>query len=255
MAKRYDGTLLITDLDGTMISSDGSVSAENCEAIARFQQNGGTFSVATGRLPTHFAQFADTFVPNAPVITFNGAGIYDLSQNKMICCRRIPVPLAKLMHAAEPFAAEMESVILNSESRREYLPWAQAQENLPELDREAWLKMIFVFREEAAAVRAQLALRRSSPGEFCDFSRSWCVGVEVLDKQATKGCAVKVLRAMLPQINRVVCIGDYENDLSMLREADLGVAVGNALEVVKQAADRVTVTNNENAIAALIDSL
>ena len=40
-----------------------------------------------------------------------------------------------------------------------------------------------------------------------------------------------------------------------MKEADLGVAVGNALEIVKQAADRVTVTNNENAIAALIDSL
>ena len=42
---------------------------------------------------------------------------------------------------------------------------------------------------------------------------------------------------MLPQISRVVCIGDYENHFSTLKEADLGVAVGNALEIVKQAAD------------------
>ncbi len=255
MAKRYDGILLITDLDGTMMRSDGTVSAENCEAIARFQQNGGTFSVATGRLPTHFAQFTDSFVPHAPVITFNGAGIYDLSKNKMICSRRIPVSLAELLHGAEPFAETIDSVILNAENRREYLPWVQAQENLPELNREVWLKMIFVFRDGDAAVRAQQALRCSALGELCDFSRSWCVGVEILDKRATKGCAVRALRAMLPQISRVVCIGDYENDLSMLKEADLGVAVGNALEIVKQAADRVTVTNNENAIAALIDSL
>lgn len=255
MAKRYDGTLLITDLDGTMIRSDGTVSAENCEAIARFQQNGGTFSVATGRLPSHFAQFAGLFEPNAPVITFNGAGIYDLSRKQMLCSRRIPVPLAELMQAAEPYAEEMEAVILNSETGRQYLEWEQAKEKLPELNGEPWLKMIFVFRRAAAAVCAQTELRQSSLGKMCDFSRSWPVGVEVLDKRATKGCAVHALRAMLPQISRVVCIGDYENDLSMLQEADLGVAVGNALEIVRQTADRVTVTNDENAIAALIDSL
>ena len=152
-------------------------------------------------------------------------------------------------------AEEMEAVILNSEAGRQYLDWEQAKEKLPELNGEPWLKMIFVFRRAAAAVCAQTVLRQSSLGKMCDFSRSWPVGVEVLDKRATKGCAVRALRAMLPQISRVVCIGDYENDLSMLQEADLGVAVGNALEIVRQTADRVTVTNDENAIAALIDSL
>lgn len=255
MKKRYDGILIITDLDGTMMSSDGSVSRENCEAIARFQQNGGTFSAATGRLPTHFAQFADCFVPNAPVITFNGAGIYDLDSQTMLCSHRIPVPLTELLHAAEEMVSQLDSVIFNSETRREYLSWKEVQAALPELCAETWLKIIFVFKKEDDAVRAEKRLRASPLGKVCDFSRSWNIGLEILDRTSTKGDAVRVLRSMLPQIRKVVCIGDYENDLSMLREADLGVAVGNAIDCVKQTADQVTVTNNESAIAALIRSL
>lgn len=255
MAKRYDGTLLLTDLDGTLVRSDGSVSAENCAAIAHFQQNGGVFSVATGRMPGHFAQFADLFTPNAPVITFNGAGIFDLRSNTMLYRRPLSVSPAVLLREAEPFAQAIASVLFIGECDEQFLSWEQAQETLPSLCAETWMKILFVFREEADAVRAGEILRASPLGEICDFSRSWSIGLEVLEKNATKGCSVHKLRAMLPQINRVVCIGDYENDRSMLREADLGVAVGNALDAVKQAADLVTVTNDENAIAALIDLL
>ena len=53
----------------------------------------------------------------------------------------------------------------------------------------------------------------------------------------------------------LVCVGDYENDIPMIKEADIGYAVGNAVPKLKAVADRVTVKNTENAIAAIIYEL
>ncbi|MBW7458322.1 HAD hydrolase family protein, partial [Paenibacillus sepulcri] len=53
-------------------------------------------------------------------------------------------------------------------------------------------------------------------------------------------------------MSQVAAMGDSLNDIAMIREAGLGVAMGNAQDVVKDAADAVTVTNNEHAVAHLI---
>ena len=53
-------------------------------------------------------------------------------------------------------------------------------------------------------------------------------------------------------IHTVIAVGDYENDISMIRYADTGYATANAAENVKAAADRVTVSNRDGAIAAII---
>ena len=53
----------------------------------------------------------------------------------------------------------------------------------------------------------------------------------------------------------LVCVGDYENDVTLLQAADISYAVGNAMPKLKQIADRVTVTNKEDAIAAIIAEL
>jgi len=55
--------------------------------------------------------------------------------------------------------------------------------------------------------------------------------------------------------DKLICVGDYENDIGMLRRADMGVAVSNALDCVRAAADITLCSNDENAIAALIEQL
>ena len=54
---------------------------------------------------------------------------------------------------------------------------------------------------------------------------------------------------------RTIAVGDYDNDIGMLRTAGLGVAVANATEAVKAAADMITVSNEQHAIAAVIDHI
>ena len=55
--------------------------------------------------------------------------------------------------------------------------------------------------------------------------------------------------------DRTIAVGDYDNDVAMLKAAKVGFAVANAVDAVKAAADFITVSNNENAIAAIVDSL
>ena len=84
------------------------------------------------------------------------------------------------------------------------------------------------------------------------FDSAWSRTVEM--HRGDKGTGVAVLRRMLGERARVVIgAGDHTNDIPLLRAADLGCAVGNALDVVKENADTVTVSNDEHAIAWIID--
>ena len=82
------------------------------------------------------------------------------------------------------------------------------------------------------------------------------VYLEFLPLHANKGSCLHQLRELPEMQNRVfVAIGDYTNDIELLQEADVAVAVGNALQEVKAVADHVVCTNDEHALAYLIDVL
>ena len=78
--------------------------------------------------------------------------------------------------------------------------------------------------------------------------------MEVSPFNDTKGEALKYIASYygIP-LSSTVAIGDNLNDLSMIQTADIGVAVGNAVQGLKDAADVVTVTNNEGAVAKIIE--
>jgi hydroxymethylpyrimidine pyrophosphatase-like HAD family hydrolase len=92
-------------------------------------------------------------------------------------------------------------------------------------------------------------------GDRFHVSRSWIRGIELQSPDSGKGVAVNTLREMLGDIRTVVCAGDYENDISMLRVADISYAVGNAVPAVKAVAMRQTVDCTEGAIAKMIEEL
>ena len=75
----------------------------------------------------------------------------------------------------------------------------------------------------------------------------------MLDSRSSKGALLNELKARCPKVRTVIGIGDFDNDVSLLQSADIGVAVANAQPVVKDAADVVLDrSNDEAAIARLI---
>ena len=84
--------------------------------------------------------------------------------------------------------------------------------------------------------------------------RSWNISLEIMKKENAKGAAIRRLAEKLGA-KLVVAVGDYENDLEMIRDADIGYAVENAIDTLKKAADRITVHANQSAIARVIEDV
>ena len=83
MKKIFDGYTLVSDMDGTLINSNKEISKENLDAIKYFVNNGGKFTVATGRMVASVECFLDRLNLDLPAILHNGGKIYDYN-NKNI---------------------------------------------------------------------------------------------------------------------------------------------------------------------------
>ena len=81
---KFDGILICTDLDGTLINSKRQISQKNIEAIEYFKSEGGLFTFVTGRMPYTAKDIYNTINPNIPFGCINGGGIYDHRERKYL---------------------------------------------------------------------------------------------------------------------------------------------------------------------------
>ena len=265
--KRFDGILICTDLDGTLLGSDRRVSEENLAAIRRFEAAGGLFTFVTGRPPYCATDIYNTVRPNAPFGCFNGGGIYDAEAGKYVYTRELARDALELVRVAMDAIPEM-GVQLNTFEKIWFcrdntaMEWFREITGVPRLTaelgdvREPLAKIVFADFDVSHIDELSRVLNAHSRANAFDFVRSEKTLYEILPKGINKG-------ALLPQLAdhlgvsraRVIALGDYNNDVEMLREAGLGIAVANAVPEAKAAADRVTVSNDEHAIAQVIKEL
>lgn len=266
----FDGYLICTDCDGTMTDSKGQLSAENAEAIRYFQREGGLFTLSTGRFPKHVSKFEADFQPNTYQIVSNGTTIYDVEHDRVLQeITLTPPPREALEYIIQQGLCHLifvdhlrysdcwysEKMAKLAEAGKARQPEGTTRmEDLLKPSEEAWHKVNFCFLDPEETVRVQQLMKEKFPQY--KFERSWATGMELLPAEGGKGPAVLQLKKMLgDQVRRVIAVGDYENDVSMLEAADVGYAVANATELCLQAADRVTVDHDHHAIAAIIHEL
>ena len=255
----FSGYLLMTDMDGTL-SVNEVVSRENKDAIRAFQQEGGLFTMATGRSPRYLDAYRPDIVPNAPIIAVNGTMIYDRENEKVLFSafmdENAPEVPIYVQEKYKEFLLAVDFVKQEDKGwKMPYLPehGDDFNEYISSLEG-PWLKAIIAVKSEASdRILADLKARF---GHRYKFTRSWPEGIEMNDPKAGKEVCARWLKEHSEgKIHTVVAAGDYENDLAMIQAADIGYAVGNAVDVVKQAADRITVPHTEHAIAAIINEL
>ncbi len=257
--KKFEGFLLVSDIDGTLTDKHGCISRENAEAIRYFQSEGGICTVATGRYPDYIEHYAESFVPNADIIGINGTVLYSPVEKKIVCMRALHEEVSTIIRQILQLCPQIQLTILCSVNTECKIP----KDRIFTLDAalamfpRPWLKVIFVQnRTDSHMVRDTLVRHF---GDRYRFSLSWDEGLEMHSMQSGKGALLSELVRRLEvsghPIRRTICVGDYENDISMLQAADIGYAVSNAVDTVKAAADHVTVSNNESAIANIIAQL
>ena len=254
---RYDGYLLCTDFDGTFALPNATLSEENLAAVKRFQAEGGLFTIASGRSPAFIRALTGPFEVNAPLIAMNGAMVCD--ENSYAVLKDYPID-ESLLGALDEFASLglIEHLVLWN-AGEEQNHWSPELGVAPSAHYAAhprpWYKAVLAHSGEKATLAAKDHFNARWSGRFSG-RRSWATGFEILAKDCGKGAALKWIREYLGgRVHTVVGVGDYENDVSLVREADIGYAVANALPEVRAAADRVTVSNSEHAIAAVIREL
>lgn len=249
---RFDGVLLCSDYDGTLAGPDGKVSPENAQAIRYFTENGGLFTLATGRSPGFIRQMCAVLPLNAPVMCLNGGAIVDPESFRVLEISPLPQSakaiLPQLAHPVATYQVDLwygdcQIIRWRLDSGR---PLAGAFDAVPS----PLFKAVLINSRREAAERMRDTARETYAGLY-RFERSWPEGLEILPANGGKGSALGRIKAHTGA-KRTVGIGDFENDVSLLEAADCGIAVANALPCVKQAADLMTVENTQHALRHVI---
>lgn len=264
---KFKDILICTDLDGTLLRSDKSLSKENAEAIEYFKSEGGRFTFITGRMYYYARDTYDKVKPNAPIGCINGGGLYDYEAEKYTWYEEISTECAHLVDAVLEQIPEMGVQIHtphrlyfhrdndNMKRFREITGVPDLQCHYREV-REPWTNIVLGDMNVEHVMRAAEIFAAHPLASKFDFIRSERTLYEILPKGITKATAlVKLCEQLCIPMSHAVAIGDYNNDIGMIRAAGVGVAVGNALPEVKAVADYVTVTNDEHAIAHVIDAI
>ena len=250
----FDGYLMCVDFDGT-VAHRGKIVPKNVDAIRYFEEQGGRFTICTGRQPAFMVGNDLSVKLNAPLLCMNGTILYDMEENQILKCWTVGRDLWE--HCERLFVKYPEEI----SSIRYYTPTCEPilerGVNIPEdmhpyFDMPLYKVIVIVHREVSDRMLAEIA---AVSGARYHVSRSWIQGIELQSITSGKGVAVNTLREMLGNIHTVVCAGDYENDISMLEVADISYAVGNAVPAVKAAAMRQTICCEDGAIAAIIEEI
>ncbi len=253
----FDGILLCSDFDMTLAQNE-IISPENRAAIRYFTENGGRFMIVSGRHPGFLRERIADLPVNAPLVGYNGALIVDYQTGETLYEGGRPDFAA--FEFIRPFWEKdkrLQRLIPHDLKRR--APRCTRKEYPTTIDAVKKTCSVPLFNilcvsapEDSVAVREML--NEAAAGTPFVAVRSWNAGTELICRADEKGEAALRLGQMTGA-RLLVTVGDYENDISMLKAADIGYAVGNAIPEVLAAADRVTVACKDHAIAAIIREL
>ncbi|MCR8645298.1 Cof-type HAD-IIB family hydrolase [Paenibacillus sp. N1-5-1-14] len=235
--------LVALDMDGTVLNEEKEVSARNRKAIANAIDAGVTVMFSTGRGVQSARPYIEELGLQAPIVSVNGSEVW---KSPDVLHKRVLVP-ADTIRKLHAMALEYGSWY-----------WAYAVEGLfnkdkwlDDVDSVEWLK--FGFFEEDADKLAEIR-RTVESWDLFEITNSHLSNIELNPKGISKGSGmIEVCQLLGITMDQVIAMGDSQNDLAMIRAAGLGVAMGNAQDEVKAAADLVTVTNDEDGVAAIIE--
>lgn len=262
---KFDGILLLTDMDGTLLTSERNISSENLAALRYFMEQGGRFSVATGRSKPGMEHFLEYLPINAPAVIYNGAVVYDFEAKCPVWQRPLGergLLLNALVQAEFPGAGletyEMDTAYALSDnpiSRRHFeavkMTWKLAgAEEVPQ----PWVDMLLLEREEILP-EIKARIEEAFPGQyFLQYSDKEFL--EVLHPEANKGSAALALCKQLGiKAENLYTIGDGRNDIQLLTCTPNAYAPANAEPEVLALCPRMLPHHNDHAIAALIAEL
>lgn len=261
---KFDGYLLVSDMDATLLKNNHTVSDKNREAIEYFTANGGKFTVATGRMQKAVAAFFDQLTINAPAILHNGAQIYDFDNKKALFERFIEEERKEAIRRVHDDMPELGLEVYCGDMIYIYRPCMETRrfnnrkyevvyEMPDEVWDKPWIKFLIIGEKKQLDAFEPIYRRDYDSGYSVRSGKKY---LDIVSSEASKGIALNNLIEILGADRQmVIAVGDNMNDISMLNAAGISYAVENAEKTVKEAADFIAPDNNSDAIAYIIEQL
>lgn len=243
-----DCKLVALDMDGTVLSVDGAISAANRDWIRRTQAAGVTVTFATGRRFGNDAKrFAQELGFSAPLVTLNGGALWTPGGELLETHGFAPADVRSLIDWAAARRTGFDGYAYTADR---LVKWAVVSEDP---DAHPWIKFVLESEDAGALRTAWDSLREM--GRFCVTNTS-PRNIEVNPSGVSKASGLASVCAGLGiRPDQVLAMGDSTNDIEMLRFAGVGVAMGNADDVVKAAADFVTLHHEDDGVAHALRAL
>ncbi|MDP5272560.1 Cof-type HAD-IIB family hydrolase [Chengkuizengella axinellae] len=241
MAKKYK--LVALDMDGTVLNEKREISPANKKAIEQALNKGVIVSFATGRGYQSIEPYIHELNLNTPIVAVNGSEVWkkpkELLKRNLIESKVIQELHEVAVHYDTWFWGYAVEGLFNKEQ------WAD------NLDDYQWLKYGF-YTEDDNKIREINNLIHS--WGTLEITNSHPNNIELNPLGVSKASGLQALCEWKGfEMSDVITMGDSLNDLAMIRAAGLGVAMGNAQEVVKQEADVITLANDEDGVAKIIE--
>lgn len=285
--------MIAMDMDGTLLRSDNTISKRTKEALRKAQQAGIILVLASGRSYRKLMDYAQELEMDrygGYLIEVNGIARYDLkNQQRKVYHQLWKQDALDIFHVLQPY--EVEVLGMQDEAIYDYLPEAILPYKLAYrkkhqlADDHPWTAGAFAFvydnrkgypfqKQIQSGEEFPSSLNKISAAHLPDLldekipsikaalqDRYW-LGLtspgwlEIMPKHVTKGNALKELADCLQiSMEEVMAFGDGENDIEMLQMVGTGVVMENALANVKEVADQICPSNNDDGIAISVEAM
>ena len=262
--------LIAMDLDGTLNNDQKVITPKTREALMEAQKKGIRLALASARpSPGLFKERDILQLQNygGILMSYNGGRITEASTGRVLfetamdleetrrCLRFLEnLPVTPILDDGVRFyVTDPEGYKVPYECQNNRME-CEKVENLADFLHFAPIKILMSLEPEILP-QVQETIRAFLP-ESLTVVQTAAFYLEIIPKRINKGQGLKdVCHALGISVCETISFGDAANDIPMIREAGVGVAMGNASREVKQAADMVTATNNEDGIAAALEKL
>lgn len=258
--------LMAMDLDDTLLTDELTVSDSTKEAMKQAIARGMHLTIATGRMFASAQQVAQQVGLNVPIITYQGSLVRNLLDEQVLYERSVPVAAAaRLYDYCREHGMHLQTYIedrLYAAEDNDKLKAYASQSSIPYTISESFETIVttsprqtkLVVIDEPARLDAMKPELERQLGPDVHLTKSKDHYLELLHREGTKGHALRFLAEYygIP-MEETIAIGDAWNDREMIEAAGLGVAMANAVPGLKELADYVTLSNNEDGVKHVLE--
>jgi len=261
--------IVFSDIDGTLLNSNHQITRGTLESVQKLQQNGIPFVLVSARMPRGIVPLLEELKINAPIICFSGAlvlgpvqkdGTREVLSNKSLNSKDVKeiYTLVAERFSTISFSAYNEDNWLVTSQGDEWviqerlITGTHPQPFHLDDDIHQSINKIMCMGSPHAIEALERELKEHHP-ELTIY-KSKPTYLEIMAQHVKKSAAIEeLIKLYRVTKEEIIALGDNFNDIDMLRYAGLGVAMGNAPDEVKLAAEIVTLSNDEDGVKLILE--